>query len=97
MWQDLTTHGLLCDYEAAGDALQIRLPVLPDPRGGLVVTQAIRYILGCLVVQHARLPRLLDGFQPVEYGRRDLDRVLESPRHALLLFLLPQEILTPSG
>jgi hypothetical protein len=50
-----------------------------------------------LVVQHARLPRLLDGFQPVEDGRGDRDRVLEPPRHNLLLFRLPKEILPPFG
>ena len=40
------------------------------------------------MVQHARLPRLLNGFQPVEYGCGDRDRVLEPLRHTLLLFHL---------
>ena len=88
--QQPETWGLLLrDYEAAGDALQILMPVLSYPRGGLWVTQAVRYFLHRLVVQHARLPRLLNGFQPVEYGRRYRDRILEPPRHTCSSFNYP--------
>ncbi len=45
------------------------------------------------MIYHARLPRFLDGFQPVKDGRGNPDRVLEPLRHTFLLFHLPQKIL----
>ena len=55
--------------------------VLANPLRSLRVAHA-----GCdgpyrLVVQHVRLPRLLDRPQPLEHSRGDLDRVLEPLRY----------------
>jgi hypothetical protein len=59
--------------------------VLMNPLRSLGVAQ-----VGCddfhrLVVLHVRLLRLLNDLQPLKHGRRDLDRVLEPLRNALLL------------
>ena len=81
---------LLGDHETARDTLQVFVLVLPNPQRGLRVTQAVRYDLHRLVVQHARLPGLLNGFQPVEYDRWDRDRVLEPLRDAQLLVGYPK-------
>ena len=77
----------LDDHETAEDALQVLVLVLPDPLRGLRVPQAGRDLLHRLAIHHARLPRLLDGFQPVKNRRGDLDRTLEPLRYALPLLV----------
>jgi hypothetical protein len=76
---------LLGDHETAKDTLQVFVLMLPNPQRGLGVAHAGRDLLHRLMIYHARLPRLLDGFQPVKNGRGNLDRVLEPLGDALLL------------
>ena len=59
--------------------------MLMNPLRGLGVAQAGGDDFHRLVVLQVRLSYLLNGLQPVKHDRRDLDRVLESLRDALLL------------
>ena len=62
------------------------MPVLANPQRGLGVAHAGRDGVHRPVVQHIRLPRLLNGLQPLKHGRGNLDGVLEPLRDAPLLF-----------